>query len=126
MVRYICPQENSTTMIVSITHIELKSGWNFFKLASLTQNIVRELRTNAGCKTVKTRGFWTSHYTMTLWETREAMEQFYRHGDAHKTAMMSSAKLAKAINTFSYEDNKLPSWDEANVLLPEGKSMVFG
>jgi hypothetical protein len=120
------PQKIITTMIVSITHIELKSGWKFFKLSALAQNIVRELRINAACKSVKTRGFWTSHYTMTLWESREAMEQFYRHGDAHKAAMTESANLAKTIKTFSYEDNALPSWDDAKVLLPEGKLLVFG
>ena len=113
-------------MIVSITYLELKHVSKFFKLAALARKIVIELRSNKACKKVKSRGFWTKHYTMTLWENREAMEQFYRHGDAHKAAMKHSADLAKEIKTYSYEDDTLPTWNEAKVLLPEGKSFVFG
>lgn len=111
-------------MIVTITHMELKSIGKVFRLAALARKIVRQLKGNENCIKYKTHGFWTDHYTLTLWKSREAMEEFHS-SSAHKKALAQRAKIAKTIRTFSYEDDELPTWDEVKVLLPEGKALSF-
>lgn len=111
-------------MIAVITSIELKTPFKFFPLSWNAMKIMRQLRTTQ-CVDQKTRGFWTTHYTMTLWNNEEEMKAFARSG-AHKEAMRLSAKLAKEIRTQVMETDKLPNWKEAKALLQEAKVLQFG
>lgn len=72
----------------------------------------------------KKKGIWKKHYTMTLWQSEDAMKKFALSG-AHKEAMRSSGRIAKEIRTITIEANQLPTWSIAEVLLRKGKIIEF-
>lgn len=107
-------------MVVVITSLKLKTPLQFFALSLNALRITRQLKTTRFVA-FKSRGFWTMHYTMSLWETKEAMKEFARSG-AHLEAMKNSVAIAKEIQTLTVEATSLPSWKEAKeMLLQEGK-----
>ena len=105
-------------MKATITSIELKSPLKFFALSAKALHIVRQLKATE-CKQFKKRGFWTTHYTMTLWKNEQELKDFAKSG-AHLEAMKKSKELAKEIRTFTYDTETLPSWAEAKKLLENG------
>ncbi len=112
-------------MYAIITLLELKSPWLFFKLSYLAMHIVLQLRKDKNCLAQKNTGFWTTHYTMTLWNSEAAMKAFARSG-AHLEAMKQSGKLAKEIRILTIPAAKLPSWKEAKLrVYKEGKVYHF-
>ncbi len=110
-------------MRVTITYIELKSPLKFFLLSKNALKIVRQLKTT-NCNGFKKRGFWTKHYTMTLWNNQEEMESFAKSG-AHLEAMKISQSIAKEIRTITIDATSFLSWDKAKELLKEGKRIEF-
>ena len=110
-------------MKVTITSIELKGPLKFFLLSLKALQIIRQLRTT-NCKQFKKRGIWTTHYTMTLWNTEEELQAFAQSG-AHLIAMKASQTLAKEIRTTTINATELPSWKEAKALLVKGKVLTF-
>jgi len=87
-------------------------------------HILRQLK-SAGCQKYKATGFWTSHYTLTAWNTEEELKSFSKNG-AHLKAMKSSKDLAREIYTFSYETDSFPDWSEAKALLKaKGRLLTF-
>ena len=111
-------------MKVTITLIELKSPLKFFALSRYALNILRQLKkTNyAG---FKKRGIWTTHYTMTLWNSEEDLKAFAASG-AHLTSMQQGARIAKEIRTATIEADELPDWKTAKRILQEkGKSLKY-
>lgn len=110
-------------MKATITSIELKGFFKFFALSAQAMQIIKQLKTT-DCKEFKKRGFWTTHYTMTLWNGEEELKAFARSG-AHLEAMKTSAKIAKEIRTITIETDKLPSWKEAQQLLLKGKVITY-
>lgn len=110
-------------MFVTITSITLKSPFHFFALSASALNILRQLKTT-NCVAFKKRGFWTTHYTMTLWQNQEDMKAFARSG-AHLAAMKTSNTIAKEIKTTTIEAEALPTWAEAKKLLETGKVFVY-
>lgn len=110
-------------MKVTITLIELKGPFKFFLLSILAIKIVKQLKAT-NCKAFKNRGFWTKHYTMTLWSSEKELKDFAASG-AHLEAMKSSKKIAKEIKTITIEAIKLPNWSEAKQLLTQGKVIKF-
>lgn len=80
-------------------------------------NIIKQLKTTE-CKAYKSQGFWTSHYTMTLWESEEQMRAFALSGQ-HLEAMKNSAKIAKEIAVLTIDADAMPNWKEAKKLLKE-------
>ena len=110
-------------MIVVVTSIELKSPFKFFALSSRALKVVRQLK-NTPCVQKKTQGFWTKHYTMTMWNNVEDMREFASSG-AHQQVMKDSAQIAKEIRTTRVERDALPSWKEAKQLLKEAKVYTY-
>ncbi len=110
-------------MKATITSIELKGPLKFFALSSRALHIIRQLKTT-DCKDFKKRGVWTMHYTMTLWNNEEELQQFARSG-AHLEAMKASKDMAKEIRTITIETDQLPSWAEAKELLKKGKVIAY-
>jgi hypothetical protein len=110
-------------MKATITSIKLKTIFKFFPLSIYALNIVKQLKTT-NCLDFKKQGFWTLHYTMTLWESEEQMKEFARSG-AHLKAMKDSAKIAKEIRTVTIDADKLPDWKTAKQLLAEAKPYRF-
>ncbi len=110
-------------MKATITSIELKGPLKFFALSSMALNIIRQLKSEKHLD-FKKKGFWTTHYTMTLWENEKDLQDFARSG-AHLDAMKRSKEIAKEIRTITIDAEKLPSWGEAIKLLDGGKGYKF-
>lgn len=110
-------------MKATITSIELKGPIKFFSLSIQALHIIRQLK-KTQCKSYKSKGFWTKHYTMSLWNSEEEMKSFATNG-AHLQAMKSSAEIAKEIRTITVDCENLPSWKEAKAMLQKGKVIRF-
>ena len=102
-------------MKVTITQIDLKTPFHFFRLSWYALNILNQLKETNYIDFKKT-GIWTTHYTMTLWKSEEDMMAFARSG-AHKKAMIDSKKIAKRIKTITIDAEKLPDWKTAKEIL---------
>lgn len=111
-------------MIAVITLIELKNPFKFFALSYNALQIIKQMKGTAVVQ-YKSTGLWTTHYTMSLWKSKEEMQSFARSG-AHLEAMKQSAKLAKHIKTLSMEMEALPDWKTAKQRLrAEGKTLNY-
>ncbi len=110
-------------MKVTVTSIELKGPFKYFVLSTIALRIIRQLKAT-NYKAFKKKGFWTTHYTMTLWENEEQMKEFARSG-AHLTAMKDSRKIAKEIRAITVEGETLPNWKEAKKLLEKAKVIKY-
>lgn len=110
---------------VTITSLQLKSPLKFFLLSFLAMKIVGQLKKNSACKQYKSRGFWTMHYTMSLWSDMHSLKAFAREG-AHLYGMQQSKNVAAEILTYTYPADQLPSWNVAKeLLLQHGKALRF-
>ena len=110
-------------MKLTITSIELKGPLGFFKLSKDAMSVIQQLKSTRH-KAFKKRGFWTKHYTMTLWNSEEELKAFAKSG-AHLEAMKQSALIAKEIRTITIDQDHLPSWKEAYKLLEKAKVIRF-
>jgi hypothetical protein len=104
-------------MKATLTSIELKNPLKFFALSAKALGIIKQLK-STNYLDFKRKGFWTKHYTMTLWENVEDLRHFANSG-AHLEAMKQSSRIAKEIRTLTMDAEKLPSWKEAKKLLEE-------
>lgn len=110
---------------VTITSLQLKNPLKFFLLSYLAMKIVGQIKKNSACKQYKSRGFWTMHYTMSLWSDLPSLKAFAREG-AHLYGMQRSKKIAAEIRTYTYPADQLPTWDVAReLLLRNGKTLTF-
>lgn len=109
-------------MIISITSIELKSPLKFFELSFMALHISNQLKASPYV-VFKKKGFWTKHYTMTLWRNEEDMRSF-AHNGAHLDAMKKSKLIAKEIKTLTIAADQLPNWKEAQILL-KNKGRIY-
>ncbi len=110
-------------MKVTITSIELKGPLKFFILSREALKVIRQLRTT-NHKAFKKAGFWTRHYTMTLWESDKELGDFSLSG-AHLKAMKRSREIAKEIRILTYESDRLPSWPEAKEKLKSARVLKY-
>ncbi len=110
-------------MKATITLIVLKSPFKFFPLSLFALNIIKQLQATDYLE-FKKQGFWTKHYTMTLWQTEQQLKDF-AHSGAHLNAMKKSAEMAKEIRTITIDAKELPDWKTAKQLLEKGKVMRF-
>lgn len=112
-------------MKVTITSIELKSPFHFFALSLRALRIINQLRNTKGIVDKRSTGFWTMHYTMTLWDEESSLKNFAKSG-AHLEAMKISKDIAKEIRTLTYDADRLPSWRAAKAdLKKEGRVQVY-
>ena len=112
------PAEPDLQVIVSVTSIELKSPWLFFRLSWHGLHISRQARAHPGFIRMKNTGFGRLHYTLSAWTSEEEMHRFVRTG-AHQRAMRETAKLSRVLRTLTYASETFPSWKEAKRLLAE-------
>jgi hypothetical protein len=110
-------------MKATITSIELKGPLKFFLLSFHAMKIIKQLK-GTGYVEFKKQGFWTKHYTMTLWRSEEELKKFATSG-AHLQAMKESYKIAKEIRTITIDAEVLPKWKDAKELLKQGKVLQF-
>lgn len=112
-------------MKLTITSIKLKSPFHFFALSLYAMRIMGQLKKANGLHRSKTTGFWTEHFTMTLWNEEASLKLFARSGN-HLVAMKKSASLAKEIRTLTIDTDSIPSWKEAIRLLKQnGRCIEF-
>lgn len=109
-------------MKLSITYIELKRPQYFFSLSIQAMKIVKQLKSTS-CKKYKNIGFWTKHYTMTLWEDEQSMKEFVQSG-AHLESMKKSSKIAKEIKVLTIDSTDFISWKEARKILANQKNVL--
>ena len=81
-------------------------------------SIVQQLKKNKACADFKNKTFSGRSYTMSLWESEEAIDAFYKSG-AHALAMKSSAKIASELQFVRLKADGFPDWKEAVVYLNE-------
>lgn len=110
-------------MKATITSIELKGPFKFFALSIQALKVVKQLKASK-YNAYKNKGFWTKHYTMTLWDNEQDIQDFVRSG-AHLDAMKISGQMAKEIRTITVEADVLPTWREAKELLKQGKVIKY-
>jgi hypothetical protein len=110
-------------MKATITSIELKGPLKYFALSASAFGIIKQLKAT-NYREFKKRGFWTTHYTMTLWNNESDLKEFAKSG-AHLDAMKKSKRIAKEIRTITIETDALPSWDEAKKLLEKANVISF-
>ena len=110
-------------MKATLTQIELKTPFHFFKLSMYALNILKQLKKTDYVDFKKT-GIWTNHYTMTLWKNEEDLQQFYKNG-AHLEAMKESKKVARRIKTITIDADELPDWKKAKEILRSVDGVTF-
>lgn len=110
-------------MKATITSITLKSPLKFFALSAMALNITKQLK-KTNYKAYRKKGFWTRHYTMTLWANENDLKDFARSG-AHLQAMKKSGAIAKEVKTITIDTDTLPGWQEAKELLENGEVHKF-
>jgi hypothetical protein len=111
-------------MIISITSIKLKGPFAFFPFSFRAMRVVQQVQATS-CREFRKRGIWTTHYTMTLWNSEQEMNEFVR-SKAHLEAMKASRRFAQEIRLHTYEGSALPDWPEALRLLEQGKVLRYG
>ena len=112
-------------MVITITSLELRHWWNFFKLSLWGLKIVRQTKTQKGFIEMKNTGFGYLHFTLSVWETEADVKNFARSG-AHLEAIKQSRKLATEIRIYTFHSEEIPDWKEAKRLLFErGKVFLF-
>lgn len=117
------PATTNCKMKATITSIELKGPLKFFALSAKALKITKQLKAT-NYKEYRTKGFWTKHYTMTLWNSENDLKEFAKSG-AHLEAMKSSRNIAKEIRTITIDADSLPRWEEALRLLNDAKVIRF-
>lgn len=111
-------------MKATLTSIELKSPFKFFALSRFALDISRQLK-KTNCVDFKKKGFWTKHYTMTLWNSEAELKDFARSG-AHLEGMKKSKDIAREIRTLTIEVDQLPDWKTAVAMLnKDGKVISY-
>ena len=95
----------------------------FFALSAKAMSVVKQLKAT-NYKDFKKKGFWTTHYTMTLWSNETDLKAFAK-SSAHLEAMKASSKIAKEVRTITIDADSLPHWKEAVNLLKTGKVFKY-
>jgi hypothetical protein len=112
-------------MLVTITSLKLRSLWGFFKLSWFALKISIQAKGEKGFVALKNTGFGYLHYTVSGWQTEEDVKRFSKTG-SHLMAMKQASALASEIKTHTYQSHKIPTWQEAKILLREnGKLLTF-
>lgn len=94
-------------------------------LSWLGMNISRQAMKQPGFVKLRNSGFGYLHFTLTAWESEDALKNF-AHSGKHKEAMKQSKKLSTEIRIYTYQSDHFPKWEEAKSLLEkEGKVMTF-
>lgn len=112
-------------MIITITSLELKHWWGFFRLSLWGLKISRQAKMQKGFIEMKNIGFGYLHFTLSAWETEEDLKTFARSG-AHLEAMKESRNLATEIRIYTFRSEQIPDWREAKRMLFEnGRVILF-
>jgi heme-degrading monooxygenase HmoA len=110
-------------MIITITSLELRHWWGFFKLSLRGLKISRQAKTQKGFIRMKNTGFGYLHFTLSAWESEADLKDFARRG-AHLEAMKESRNLATEIRIYTFRSERIPDWREAKQMLFENGRVI--
>ena len=103
-------------MILSITKIELNSYSKLISFLKFNGQIIKELKQSKCLGFKLTNEYYLKvWYTMTLWESEDEINNFYRNG-THLEAMKQSKKFSSKINSVRVAKDDLMKWSEAKKL----------
>jgi heme-degrading monooxygenase HmoA len=106
-------------MIIVATELHVRNFWRLFPFIRMSAQAMKQAKQSTGClHATATNGGWRIGYTLTAWDSREAMLQF-RNSGPHKTAMQQTARLSKRYKTEVWEAAALPSFKEAKQRLQQ-------
>ena len=112
-------------MFVTITSLNLRHWWGFFKLSLWGLKISRQAKAEKGFIEMKNCGFGYLHFTLSAWESKADAKNFARSG-AHLEAMKESGRLATEIKVYTYESEEIPDWANAKrMLFEQGRVFSF-
>ncbi|MEP2025676.1 MAG: hypothetical protein ABJH98_04220 [Reichenbachiella sp.] len=110
-------------MYVSITRLKLKSIWLLPRFARQSNKAAQQAKAAPGNLKVKLSNRWFRYfYTITHWNSKQAMQQFMINGD-HKEAMQHWNKYASEVKAHGYETDQPPNWKDARLIMEnEGRT----
>ncbi|GKY90446.1 hypothetical protein MPSEU_000018400 [Mayamaea pseudoterrestris] len=108
---------NAFKYYISVTSMQVPF-FNFHKFAWYSFPCVPQAKKTPGNVSTGTTACRSFYYTLTVWESRESMVEFLRSG-AHIKAIRQSRKIGIFGQTYGYETNDIPNWNEAITLLQE-------
>lgn len=100
-------------MIVSATQLRVKGVLGLLRFIPVAKNTRLQLSQVDGLVFARVKGF----YTLTGWESREAMIAF-RNSGPHLQAMKSLKRIGRA-RSITWETDVEPDWKEAKARLSE-------
>lgn len=110
-------------MYVTITKLKLKTPFHFFSLSLHALKVKKQLK-NSPCIRAKFTGMGMTHYTMSLWRTKEDLEAFSKSG-AHLNSMVNAKKIAGEIQVLTIDSMNLMPWNEAKSLLARSRVIKY-
>lgn len=99
-------------MIVTVSELRIR---NFFKMPVMIKYsaaAMKQAQSAAGNLHTWVGGGWLVGYTITAWESMDAMKN-YRNSGAHKEAMRHAKYISSKLRTYTWETEKIPSRKEA-------------
>ena len=100
-------------MIIVATELHVRNLRYFFEFAFFSvRSMIQAKKANGCIKASVMNGGWRIGYTLTVWETKEAIMEF-RNSGTHKKAMSKIRKLSPQYKTLRWESDNIPDWDEA-------------
>tara|TARA_B100001094_G_scaffold59445_1_gene54908 strand:- start:283 stop:612 length:330 start_codon:yes stop_codon:yes gene_type:complete len=98
-------------MYISITGIKVKSFFKMLKFMRYTVPSFTAARKASGNLFCESRKINKYHHTLTAWQNRYKMMDFLR-GKHHSSAMKNFRSLGTG-SVYGYEDDNIPSWEDA-------------
>ena len=100
-------------MFISVTRLELRSYWSFFKFLSISKRAQKQAEQAKGNLHVGLNNLGFRFFlTLTAWDSEEDMLTFIKTG-AHAEAMRRSGEIARSVQSTHFEANEVPDWEEA-------------
>ena len=99
-------------MFISLTYIKVKSLWKVPLFMKHVSQINRQIARAEGVLETRLKGGLSKNYTITAWESKEAMLKFRNNG-AHLEAMKATRHMSNEYTSCHYDADSLPGWEEA-------------
>lgn len=106
-------------MFISITYIKVSSIWKVPMFMQHVGRINRQIARAKGVLAKRQKAGISRNYTITAWESKEAMMRFRNNG-AHLEAMKATRHISNEYGSFHYTADHLPGWKEAIAMAHQG------
>ncbi len=112
-------------LLISITYFQVKNLWKLPTFLRYASRSSAQAKIASGILHQDIKAdFWKLRFwTLTAWESEEAMLTYIRQG-AHLQAMKRSRSLAKEMKATRYPATKIPTWSEAMAKVAEEKPIA--